>query len=125
MSLLSIKQMKVFTKAMARDINMNIKNHAERNPLEKVLFIDERWTMTDNPNDGLGAPAFDGARLWHLCDTDRERYQSPYDTIKGQCWSCDAKVPEDILTLWTLYNADSMHLWLDADDEHSLAKGIL
>lgn len=98
---------------------MNIKNHATRNTTEQVLFTSEKWTMTDNDNDGLGSPTFDGARLWHLCEADKERYQSPYDTLKGKCWSCESKVPDDIKTLWTLYNADNMHMWLQEDAIHS------
>ena len=116
MGLLSIKQAKRFTTAHAKDINMNIKAHAERKANEKILFTDKDWTMTDNNNDGQASPTFDGARLWHLCEIDRERYQSPYDTIRGECWSCEAKVPETIRTLWTLYNVDYMHMWLDTDD---------
>lgn len=115
MGLLSIKQVKRFTTAMARDINMNIKNHAERHPNETVMFQEKNWTMTDNHNNGSEAPAFNGARLWHLCNSNQERYQSPYDTIKGRCWSCETKVPETIQTLWTLYNADYIHLWTDVD----------
>ena len=117
MNLLSIKQAARFTKAMTRDINMNIKNHTVRNVTEKVLFTEKKWTMTDNDNDGLGSPGFDGARLWHQCEKTLERYQSPYDTIKGKCWSCEAKVPKTIRTLWTLYNADNMHMWLDINSD--------
>lgn len=96
---------------------MNIKNHIGRHTSENVLFTDETWTMTASNNDGLGSPTFDGARLWHLCKNDRERYQSPYDTIKGECWFCKDKVPEDIRTLWTLYNADNMYMWLDIESD--------
>lgn len=115
MTLLSIKEAKMFTNAMAKDINNNIKMHSIRNSNEKVLFTEKKWTMTYNDNNELGAPTFDGARMWHLCDVDRERYQSPYDTIRGKCWSCEDKVPKTIKTLWTLFNADNMCMWLDSD----------
>ena len=116
MSLLSKHQMNTFTNAFTRDMNLNIKNHITRQPKEKILFEEEEWTMTDDIDDELTSQNLNGARLWHQCDELRERYQAPFDTIRGTCWCCKAKVPGTIRTLWTLYNADNMHQWLDTDD---------
>lgn len=116
MNLLSKKECDVFTNAMRRDMELNIKNHIGRQPKEKILFVEDEWTMTDSVDDDLTSQDRNGARLWHQCDEWRERYQAPFDTIRGTCWSCEAKVPKTIRTLWTLYNADTMHQWLDTDD---------
>ena len=117
MGLLSLKQMKRFTNAFNKDLDMNIKAHASRHPNEQVLFTDKKWVMTDNAYEGDTSEGLTGARLWHMCDSNRERYQSPYDTIKGKCWSCEDNVPEAIRTLWTLYNAEKMHWWLNTDSD--------
>ncbi len=113
MSLLSKKERDVFTNAMLRDLTLNAKNHINRQPKEKILFIEDEWTMTDDINGVVTSEGVNGARLWHQCDEFRERYQAPFDTIRGTCWACQAAVPETIRTLWTLYNMDTLHQWLD------------
>ena len=116
MSLLSKKECDIFTNAIRRDNELNIKNHIERHPNENILFEEKEWTMTDNIDDGPTSQELNGARLWHQCDEHRERYQAPFDTIRGTCWACQADVPEAIRTLWTLYNAEKMHWWLDTEE---------
>lgn len=79
---------------------------------ENVLFADGSWTMTDAvANNQLNDNSMNGSRLWHRCEPMRERYQSPYDTLKGKCWACEKPVPDDIKTVWMLYNADKLHMW--------------